>query len=68
MEKEFHKEKTLVFDEEMKTSQEVKAWFLNTKNFEMNEFLNNMKVKMAIYNFFGKASLWWDNHSKLKKI
>lgn len=41
---------------------------LSPKYFKLNGFINNMKAKVAIYNLFGKETLWQDNQSKLKKI
>jgi hypothetical protein len=60
LEGEFKKIKPSTFDKESKIGEEAKAWLLDIKKyFQMYNYSNNMKVRMAIYNLKGKASIWW---------
>jgi hypothetical protein len=59
---EFKKIKPLTFDGESRTSEEAEAeaWLLDmNKYFQIYNYSSNMKVRMAIYNLKGKASIWW---------
>jgi hypothetical protein len=59
---EFKKIKIATFDEESRTREEAEAWLLDIKKyFQIYNYSNNMKVRMAIYNLKGKASIWWQD-------
>ena len=59
---EFKKIKPTSFDGESKTGEEVEAWLLDIKKyFQIYNYSNNMKVRMAIYNLKGKANIWWQD-------
>jgi hypothetical protein len=62
LEGEFKKIKPATFDGESRTGQEVEAWLLDIKKyFRIYNYSSNMKVRMAIYNLKGKASIWWQD-------
>lgn len=62
LEGEFKKIKPTSFDGESKTGEEAEAWLLDIKKyFHIYNYSSNMKVRMAIYNLKGKASIWWQD-------
>jgi hypothetical protein len=62
LEGEFNKIKPSTFDEESRTGEEVEATLLDIKKyFQIYNYSNNMKVRMAIYNLEGKESIWWED-------
>jgi hypothetical protein len=62
LEAEFKKIKPSTFDGESRTGEEDEAWLLDIKKyFQIYNYTNNMKVKMAIYNLKGKSSIWWED-------
>ena len=67
LEGEFKKIKMSTFDGEFGTGEEDEAWLLDINNyFQIYNYSSNMKVRMAIYNLKGKASIW-RNDLKLTK-
>jgi len=57
---EFRKEKTPTFDDEVKFRQDVEAWLLGMRNYlQVHDYSRNMKVKVAILNLNGGASICW---------
>jgi hypothetical protein len=62
LEGEFKKIKPAIFDGESRTGEEPEAWLLDIKKyFQIYNYSSNMKVRMAIYNIKGKASIWWQD-------
>jgi hypothetical protein len=62
LEGEFKKIKPATFDGESRTGEEAEAWLLDIKKyFQIYNYSSNMKVRMAIYNLKGKASIWWQD-------
>jgi hypothetical protein len=62
LEGEFKKIKPSTFDRDSKTREEVEAWLLDIKKYlQIYNYSSNMKVRMAIYNLKGKASIWWQD-------
>ena len=62
LEGEFKKIKPTSFNGESKTGEEAEAWLLDIKKyFQIYNYSSNMKVRMAIYNLKGKASIWWQD-------
>ena len=62
LEGEFKKIKPSTFDRDSKTREEFEAWLLDIKKyFQIYNYSSNMKVRMAIYNLKGKASIWWQD-------
>jgi hypothetical protein len=59
LEGEFKKIKPSTFDGGSKKWEEDEAWLLDIKKyFQIYNYSNNMKVKMAIYNLKVKANIW----------
>ena len=45
---------------EINTHQEVEAWLLGMKKyFKVQDYLGNMKSRVAIFNLNGNGSIWW---------
>ena len=66
---EFKKERPPIFNGEVKTSQEAEAWLLGMqKYFQVQDYLGNMKARVAIFNMNGRESIWWEHLRKVKKI
>jgi hypothetical protein len=62
LEGKFEKIKPTTFDGESRTGEEAEAWLLDIKKyFQIYNYSSNMKVRMAIYNMKGKASIWWQD-------
>jgi hypothetical protein len=62
LEGEFKKIKPSTFDGESRIGEEFEAWLLDIKKyFQIYNYSNNMKVRMAIYNLKGKANIWWQD-------
>ena len=38
------------------------------KYFQVQDYSGNMKVRVAIFNLTGRASIWWDHFRKVKKF
>lgn len=56
---EFHKIKPPTFDREKE--EDVESWLLNmTKYFQVYQYEINLKVRLAIYQLQGKATLCWE--------
>jgi hypothetical protein len=69
LEGEFKKIKPATFDGEFKTREEAEAWLLDIKKyFQIYNYSKNMKVRIAIYNLKGKASIWWQNMKLAKGL
>ena len=62
LEREFKKIKPSNFDGESRIGVEDEAWLLDIKKyFQIYNYSNITKVRMAIYNLKGKASIWWQD-------
>ena len=49
------------FNGEIKTGQEVEAWLLGMKKyFQVQDYSENMKARVAIFNLNGRAFIWWE--------
>ena len=60
--REFRKIKPPTFDGEMRRNEEVETWLLGmSKYFQIYDYSNNFKAKMATYNLNGKPSIWWND-------
>ena len=54
----FKKAKPPTFDGEVNTGQEDEAWILRiNKYFQVQDYLGNMKARVAIFNLDGRASI-----------
>ena len=62
LEGEFKNINPSTFDGESKNGEEFEACLLDRKKyFQIYNYSSNMKVRMAIYKFKGKASIWWQD-------
>ena len=61
--------KAPMFSNEIEKGEEVEASTLRMgKYFQIYNYSNKLKGKMAIYNLTGKAYIWWQNITKVKGI
>eukprot|EP00253_Pinus_taeda_P028923 PITA_28923 len=64
---EFRKIKPPHFDGEQEEA--AKAWIINTnKYFQLYEYDNNLKARLAIFQLQGKATLWWEEVKIVKGV
>jgi hypothetical protein len=69
LEGEFKKIKPATFDGESRTGEEAEARLLDIKKyFQIYNYFNNMKVRMAIYNLKGKTNIWWQDPKLAKSL
>ena len=62
---EFKKASRPTFNGEVKNGQDVEACLLGMrKYFQVQDYSGNMKARVAIYNFTGRASMWWEHLDK----
>ena len=58
---EFKNAKPPMFDGEVNTRQQAKAWLLGIKKyFQVQDYSGNMKERVDIFNMNGRASIWWE--------
>jgi len=58
---EFKKLKPPTFDGDLKKMEAAEASILGmNKLFELHEYIDNMKARVAIFCFKGKAYIWWE--------
>ena len=56
------------FNSEIKNGQEVEAWLLGMrKYFQVQDYSENMKNRVAIFNLTGIPSIWWEHFRQVKK-
>ena len=61
--------KTPTFDGEVKYCQDTEVWLLGMrKYFQVQDYSGNMKERVAIFNFTGRASIWWEHHIQVKRV
>ena len=66
---EFKKAKYPTFDNEVNTGQEAKARLLGIKKyFQVQDYSENSKARVAIFNLNGRASIWWEHLRQVKRI
>ena len=66
---EFKKSRTPTFNGEVKSGQEAESWLIGMKKyFQVQDYLGNMKARVAIFNLNGRAYIWWEHLRKVKKI
>jgi hypothetical protein len=67
--KEFKKEKPPTFNGEIKKGEEKEVWMLGLKKyFRFHDYFENLKVRIAIFNLNGKASIWLEDLRNMKRI
>jgi len=58
-----------MFNGEVEKGEEVEAWLSRMKKyFQIYNYSNKLKSRMAIYNLTGKAYIWWQDVKKVKNI
>ena len=66
---EFKKAKPPTFDGEVKTRQEAEAWILGIKKyFQVQDYSENMKARVSIFNLNGRESIWWEHFKQVRRI
>ena len=51
--------------EKLKKGEEAESWLSGMrKYFQIYNYSNQLKARMAIYNLSGKADIWWQNLEK----
>ena len=67
--REFKKIKPTTFNGETKKGDEVESWLSGMKKyFQIYNYSNQLKARMAIYNLLGKADIWWQDLKRVKGI
>ena len=58
-----------MFNGEVQKGEESKAWMSGMKTyFQIYNYSDMMKARMAIYNLTGKAYIWWWDIKRVKNI
>ena len=58
-----------MFNGEIEKGEEAEAWLYDMKKyFQIYNYSNELKAKMAIYNLTKKAYIWWQDINKVKGI
>ena len=58
-----------MFNGEIEKGEEVKSQRLGMKKyFQIHNYFDELKAKMAIYNMTGKEDIWWKDIKKVKGI
>ena len=58
-----------MFNGEIEKREEEESWLLGMKKyFQIHNYSDELKVKMAIYNLTGKTDIWWKDIKKVKGI
>ena len=66
---EFKKIKPPTFNGETKKGEEAESGLSGMrKYFQIYNYSNQLKARMAIYNLSGKADIWWQDLKRLKGI
>jgi len=66
---EFKKIKPPVFNGEIENGEESKAWLSRMKKyFQIYNYSDRLKTRMAIYNLTGKAHIWWKDVKRVMNI
>jgi len=58
-----------VFNGEIEKGEEVEAWLSGMKKyFQIYNYSDRLKARMAIYNLTGKVDIWWQDVKRVKNI
>lgn len=53
----------------MKNPKDAEEWLLwIKKSFELHDYMENMKAKIAIFNLKGKTNIWWEDVKQVRDI
>ena len=67
--REFIKIKPPTFNGEIEKGKEAESWLSRMKKyFQIYNYSNQLKARMAIYNLSGKAEIWWQDLKRVKGI
>lgn len=59
---EFNKVKPPTFNGELKNMDNANSWFLGMKKFfDLHDYTENMKARIAILSLKWKANIWWED-------
>ena len=66
---EFRKIKPPTFNGEFEKGEEAESWLSRMKKyFQIYNYSNQLKARMAIYNLLGKADIWWQDLKRVNEI
>eukprot|EP00253_Pinus_taeda_P021272 PITA_21272 len=66
---EFKKGNPPTFDGDVKKTKGVEAWTSGLKKFfELHEYIDNMKARIAIFSMRGKAGIWLEDVKRVRDI
>ena len=58
-----------MFNGEIEKGEEEESWLYGMKKyFQIYNYSNELKAKMAIFNMTGKKDIWWEDIKKFKGI
>ena len=58
-----------MFNGEVKKGEEVEAWLSSMeKYFQIYNYSDRMKARMAIYNLTRKTDIWWQDIKRIKNL
>ena len=58
-----------MFNGEADKGEEAEAWLLGMKKyFQIYNYFDRLKARMAIYNLIGKADIWWQDIKRVKNL
>ena len=58
-----------MFNREVEKGEEVEAWLSGMKKyFQIYNYFDILKARMAIYNLIGKADIWWQDIKRVKNL
>ena len=67
--RDFKKIKPPTFNGETEKGEEAESWLSRMKKyFQIYNYSNQLKARMAIYNLLGKADIWWHDLKRGKGI
>jgi len=66
---EFKKEKPPTFDGYLKKTEDAETWIIGMKKFfELHNYIDNMKARVAIFSLRGKTNIWWKYVKQVRDI
>ena len=58
-----------IFDGDLKKLEDAEAWILGMKKFfELHNYTDNMKARVAILSPRGKVDIWWEDVKRVRDI
>ena len=66
---QFKKIKPTTFNGDTEKGEEAESWLSRIKKyFQIYNYSNHLKARMAIYNLSGKDDIWWQDLKRVKGI